>query len=129
MKIPFLLTIKNPMMTQETSKNNLNGRRKWNNNNFWCIEFVCDTDLFYILKSKITEFLRRNGIFMGKLRTANYWPFMKCDRIGLSALYFQIIAQSGQNIIKMHSSVDTKTCSKTNKTTVKKRIFKLPRNS
>jgi len=50
------------------------------------IEFVCETDLFLILNSKITELLHRNRILMGQLKTANYWSFIKWDIIGLSAL-------------------------------------------
>jgi len=45
--------------------------------------------LFY--NQKITELLRRNGILMGNLKTANYWPFMIMNIIGLSAFNLKII--------------------------------------
>jgi len=35
--------------------------------------------------------LNRNGILMGKIKTANYWPCMKWKIIGLSALNLKII--------------------------------------
>jgi len=43
------------------------------------------------LREELTKLLRRNEILTSKLKTANYWPFLKWDIIGMSAINFKII--------------------------------------
>jgi len=47
--------------------------------------------LFKLALDRILEISLKRRSLMGKLKTANYWPFMKWDRIGLSALNLIII--------------------------------------
>jgi len=71
-----------------------------NSNNFWCIKIlnlrVKLTVFFIFFNQKITELINRNGILIGK-KTANYWPFMKLNIIGLSALNLKIVGFKWRN--------------------------------
>jgi len=103
MKIDILFTMKKSMIQMIvvigagiTSKNNLNGEKI---NNHFCWIKILNLRvkfLFYCKFKKFTNCYKEMIFFLGKLKTAKYWPFIKCNLIGL-ALNLKIISFKWRN--------------------------------